>query len=77
MIEKYEVKHVPYHSGPDKNKRVFIHAQIVIGSTPVNIIAVHFSYDKAQQCSNALAVLKHISSMYMYIAICQDLGGFQ
>ncbi len=65
VIEKYEIKHVPYHSGPDKNKRVFIHVQITIGSTQVNIIAVHFSYDKTQQCSNALAVLKHISSMFI------------
>ncbi|KAK3101761.1 hypothetical protein FSP39_006160 [Pinctada imbricata] len=55
------VFHLPYVYGPDTNKRIGLHAQLETDSGKViNVIVVHLSYDRQQQCSNAAAVLNFI-----------------
>ena len=49
---------------PDKNPRVVLHAKILLGpktSDVADIVVVHFSYDRQQQCQNARDVLEHLS----------------
>lgn len=53
--------------GVDTNTRIGLHAQIRLGLDQkdiFNMIAVHFSYDKEQQCQNAEDIIKYISSRY-------------
>ena len=59
-IISHERKHLTYHSGPDKNKRVILHAEIDMGQSTLNVIVVHFSYDKKQQCGNSEEILQYI-----------------
>lgn len=53
---------IPYMSGPDTNQRIALHA--IIGEeeeTAVNVLTVHFSYDRQQQCNNAARIMNYIS----------------
>ena len=59
-IKSHNIKHLTYHSGPDKNKRVILHAVIETGGAAVNVIVVHLSYEKTQQCGNAEEILQYI-----------------
>ena len=46
----------------DKNKRVVLHAQVDIDGDELDVTVVHFSYDKTQQCQNAVDVINYIAS---------------
>ncbi|XP_070193785.1 uncharacterized protein [Littorina saxatilis] len=47
--------------GSDANQRIALHVPIILDSTAImNIVVVHFSYQRQQQCQNALEVLKFI-----------------
>ncbi|XP_063438028.1 uncharacterized protein LOC134719030 [Mytilus trossulus] len=65
ILSKLEVlnakaEELPYTYGPDTNKRLLIHAKLLQGDQVVNIINVHFSYDRQQQCGNAAALLDYV-----------------
>ena len=62
-IKSHNIKHLTYHSGPDKNKRVILHAVIEFGGATVNVIVVHLSYEKTQQCGNAEEILQYMKGM--------------
>lgn len=47
----------------DRNKRVVLHAQVDIDGDELDITVVHFSYDKTQQCQNAIDVINYIASI--------------
>ncbi|XP_068714606.1 uncharacterized protein [Montipora foliosa] len=46
----------------DKNKRILLHAQIEIEGEELNVFVVHFSYDKYQQCKNAVDLINFVAS---------------
>ena len=46
----------------DKNKRVLLHVQVDIDGDEFDVTVVHFSYDKEQQCENAVDVINYIAS---------------
>ncbi|GFS18550.1 endonuclease exonuclease phosphatase [Elysia marginata] len=51
--------------GRDSNPRIALHAQIQVTQSPhhvLNVVAVHFSYDKQQQCQNAQQLLEFLES---------------
>ena len=50
-------------ASPDKNKRVLLHAQVDISGDEFDVTIVHLSYDKAQQCENAVDVINYVASM--------------
>ena len=50
-------------ASPDKNKRILIHAQVDVAGDEFDVTVVHLSYDKAQQCENAVDVINYIASM--------------
>ena len=53
--------HLSYHQGPDRNRRVILHAKIEVPLVGiVNVLVVHFSYDRVQQCGNAAELLRFI-----------------
>lgn len=49
-------------ANPDKNKRILLHAQVDIGGDEFDITVIHFSYDKDQQCENAVDVISYVAS---------------
>ena len=49
--------------GVDRNKRAILHAQVDIDGDELDITVLHLSYDKAQQCQNAVDVINYIASM--------------
>lgn len=49
--------------GVDRNKRAILHAQVDIDGDELDITVLHLSYDKAQQCKNAVDVINYIASM--------------
>ena len=49
-------------ASPDKNNRVLLHAQVDINGDEFDVTIVHLSYDKAQQCENALDIISYIAS---------------
>ena len=58
------VEHLSKSHGPDTNQRIALHVPIIVDSqTTVNVIAVHFSYHRQQQCQNAAEILKFIHRM--------------
>ncbi|KAK6177334.1 hypothetical protein SNE40_015455 [Patella caerulea] len=60
-ILEVTVQHLPHTKGPDTNKRIALHVKISLGRRKIlNIIAVHFSYHRQQQCENSIAVLNFI-----------------
>ncbi|KAK0064120.1 hypothetical protein Bpfe_006305 [Biomphalaria pfeifferi] len=59
----------------DTNPRIALHAKIRLDpSTFVNVIVVHFSYDRHQQCSNAEELMSYISTLELFNVII--LGDF-
>lgn len=51
-------------ASPDKNQRIILNAKVVVGPTQrnvINICVVHLSYDRQQQCNNAIEILDKIS----------------
>ncbi|XP_064606868.1 uncharacterized protein LOC135471533 [Liolophura sinensis] len=59
----------------DSNKRVSLSAQIAVNERViVNVVVVHFSYDRQQQCQNAAEVLKHLTDLKLPNAVI--LGDF-
>jgi len=56
---------LPYKYGPDRNKRLLLHVKLLHDDHFVNVINVHFSYDRQQQCGNAAAVLDYIFSKHV------------
>lgn len=58
-IESHSIQHLPYTTGPDTNKRIALHADVSIPDFGlVHFVLVHFSYDRRQQCGNALDVMR-------------------
>ncbi|XP_046356611.2 uncharacterized protein LOC124135354 [Haliotis rufescens] len=52
---------LPNHGGPDTNKRIALHVSISLDrNTVLNLVAVHFSYHRQQQCHNSAAILEYI-----------------
>lgn len=70
ILSKFPIKHFKKinftsRGGRDSNPRLALHAQIhVTGSSSyaVDVVAVHFSYDKQQQCQNAKELLDYLTS---------------
>ncbi|GFO01929.1 endonuclease/exonuclease/phosphatase family protein [Plakobranchus ocellatus] len=63
-FEKFTEINLTRHGGTDTNPRLALHAQLRIGPEPedvVNVVVIHFSYDKQQQCQNAKYVLNFIA----------------
>lgn len=66
---------IPYMSGPDTNQRIALHA--IIGEeeeTAVNVLTVHFSYDRQQQCNNAARIMNYISGQLKANTMCLIFG---
>lgn len=66
-IIRHEVQNLTYRSGPDTNRRIALHAKILLEPSEhahsqkfIHVTAVHFSYDKHQQCSNTLDLLNYL-----------------
>ncbi|XP_046544528.1 uncharacterized protein LOC124254728 [Haliotis rubra] len=60
-ILSMNMQNLPHRGGPDTNKRLALHVSISLDrKTVVNIVAVHFSYDRQQQCHNSAAILEYI-----------------
>ena len=58
------MEHLSKSHGPDINQRIALHVPIIVDSqTTVNVIVVHFSYHRQQQCQNAAEILKFVQSM--------------
>lgn len=47
----------------DSNRRVVLHVQVDINGDELDLTVVHLSYDKTQQCQNAIDVINYIASM--------------
>lgn len=47
----------------DSNKRIVLHAQVDIDGDELDVTVVHLSYDKTQQCQNAIDVINYIASI--------------
>lgn len=63
-ILKSRVHVLSSSSTGDTNKRVSLSAQIAVNERViVNVVVVHFSYDRQQQCQNAAEVLKHLTGL--------------
>ena len=54
------VQNLTYHSGPDENRRIVLHASFLVQSQEIQTALVHFSYDRQQQCQNALEVAEFV-----------------
>ena len=50
-------------TSPDTNNRVLLHAQFNVRGQAIDVTVVHFSYDKAQQCENAMDVIDYIATI--------------
>ncbi|KAK3797882.1 hypothetical protein RRG08_052481 [Elysia crispata] len=64
-MEHYTKINLTTLGGKDANPRLALLVQIKVKQTPhqvINVVAVHFSYEKHQQCQNAQHVLKFLSS---------------
>ena len=58
------VQNLTYSYGPDTNRRSILHASVSIeGLGSVNVAVVHFSYDRSQQCGNALELLQYVNGI--------------
>ncbi|EDO43890.1 predicted protein [Nematostella vectensis] len=49
---------------PDKNKRVLLHTRLNIQGVELDLTLVHFSYDKQQQCQNAVDLISHLVALH-------------
>ena len=47
----------------DSNQRVLLHVQVDVGGDELDFTVVHLSYDKTQQCQNAIDVINYIASV--------------
>ena len=47
----------------DSNERVVLHVQVDIDGVELDLTVLHLSYDKTQQCQNAVDVINYIASM--------------
>ncbi|KAJ8301501.1 hypothetical protein KUTeg_020488 [Tegillarca granosa] len=48
---------LPYTYGPDSNRRIALRVKVQVNKkTMVEVVVVHFSYDRKQQCKNAKAL---------------------
>ena len=63
IIMSHIVNHTVGKGSVDRNKRVVLHAQVDIDEDELDITVVHFSYDKTQQCQNAIDVISYIASI--------------
>ncbi|XP_041348088.1 uncharacterized protein LOC121367786 [Gigantopelta aegis] len=61
-IVNTSVHYLLHHGGPDTNKRIFLHIAIGIVGRIINLMVVHLSYDRKQQCRNAADIFQYISS---------------
>ena len=59
-ITKSTVQTLTYHTGPDTNHRVVLHADIQVADFVVHVAVLHLSYDRLQQCANVAEVLKYL-----------------
>lgn len=48
-------------TNPDKNKRILLYAQIDIDGEELDVTVVHFSYNKQQQCENAVDLINNLA----------------
>lgn len=48
-------------TNPDKNKRILLYAQIDIDGEELDVTVVHFSYNKHQQCENAVDLINNLA----------------
>ncbi|XP_052780935.1 uncharacterized protein LOC128217670 isoform X2 [Mya arenaria] len=54
---------LPSPQDPDKNKRIILHVKIEDGRGKVyNVVALHFSYYRQQQCSNIAEVVSYVKT---------------
>ncbi|KAK3579046.1 hypothetical protein CHS0354_029903 [Potamilus streckersoni] len=61
--------------GPDTNRRIILQAAVMMASSVIiNVVVVHMSYDRQQQCNNAAELLKHITEHKLHNLVI--LGDF-
>ncbi|CAH1784065.1 unnamed protein product [Owenia fusiformis] len=69
-VIKTKIKRLAYHDGPDKNKREILHAQLGLGhGRSIDLIVVHLSYDRQQQCGNTVEIMQYIQENSLKNAI--------
>lgn len=50
-------------NNPDTNKRIMVHVQADVNGDEIDFTLVHLSYDRQQQCQNAIDVINYIASV--------------
>lgn len=50
-------------NNPDKNNRMIVHVQIDINGDEFDLTLVHLSYNRQQQCQNAIDVINYLASV--------------
>lgn len=60
-VGQVKVHTLTRNGGQDTNPRIVVFVPVILNADKeVNIVSVHFSYDRFQQCQNAVEVLQFI-----------------
>ncbi|RUS78299.1 hypothetical protein EGW08_013934 [Elysia chlorotica] len=73
VLSKFPIRHfaninITSERGKDPNSRLALHVQIQVKEEPqqvINVVAVHYSYAKKQQCQNTQHILDYLSSTHL------------
>ena len=67
-ITHTEIYHLSHQLGPDQNRRIILRAVVQAPDLGVlNVILVHFSYDRVQQCSNAAELIRFVEGNSLHV----------